>query len=301
MNIGAYWGAAENVTRNPNVSMDEVLVSMLASVAASDPAAPTAYSSHTAISGFAAVSAYYGVALHAYEGGPSTAGGVRDTVGIMSLGQANQDPRMQTIVENIVRVWQQWTGGTFNFFTLGVMPLYQPWGSYGNRWDLEDDDTPKSRGIDKIVGSPPAPVAAGWPAPLVRHNASYAVGYYTPSGLPPPVASVSVLRLDTELSYLVRFGERCAAGINVTVTFSCPKGDKVGGEPLEVSVGAFAPPVNIASPATDGTGAELVGVTALFGALPPAALASGLVTVRLRVPVTPVNYKLWFVDVACRR
>ena len=115
MNIGAYWGAAENVTRDPNVSLDEVLVSMLASVAASDPAAPTAYSSKTAISGYAALSAYYGVALHAYEGGPSTAGGVRNTVGILSLAQANQDPRMQTVVENIVRVWQAWGCGTVRF------------------------------------------------------------------------------------------------------------------------------------------------------------------------------------------
>jgi hypothetical protein len=112
MNIGAYWGAAENVTRNPNASLEEVMTSMLASVAASDPAAPTAYSSKTAISGFAALSAYYGVALHAYEGGPSTAGGVRNTVGIMSLAQANQDPRMQTVVENIVHTWQAWSGGS---------------------------------------------------------------------------------------------------------------------------------------------------------------------------------------------
>jgi len=72
MNIGSYYGAAENVTKNPNVSVDEVMTSMLASVAASDPAALTAYSGRTAISGFAAVSAYYGLALHAYEGGPST-------------------------------------------------------------------------------------------------------------------------------------------------------------------------------------------------------------------------------------
>ena len=70
---------------------------------------------------------------------PSTAGGVRGTVGIMSLAQANQDPRMQTAVENIVHVWQQWTGGTFNYFTLGANPLYQPWGAYANRWDIHDD------------------------------------------------------------------------------------------------------------------------------------------------------------------
>jgi hypothetical protein len=180
------------------------------------------------------------------------------------------------------------------------MVLLQPWGSYGNLWDMKVTGTPKSRGIDQIVNSPPAPIVAGWPAPLVRHNASYAVGYYTVNGLPPPVPTTSVLRLNTEFNYLVRFGESCSAGINVTVTFSCPKGDKVGGEPLEVSVGAFAPLVTIVSPPTDGTGKELVGVTALFDALPPAALASGLVTVRLRVPVAPVHYELWYVDVACR-
>jgi len=300
MNIGAYWGAAENVTSNPNVTTDEVIVSMLASVAQSDPAAPTAYSGRTAISGFSAVSAYYGVALHAYEGGPSTAGGLRHTIGVMSLAQACADPRMQTIVENIVRTWQQWTGGTFNYFTLGANPLLQPWGSYSNRWDLKDDATPKSRGIDSIVNSPPAPLAAGWPAPLVHHNASFDVGYYTADGLPPPIPSVAVLRLNTELRYLVRFATRCASGINVTVTFTCARLDKVGGEPLEVSVGAFLPPIMINSPATDGTGKEQVAVTALFGALTPAALSNGLVTVQLRVPVAPVHYELWYVDVNCR-
>lgn len=300
LNIGSYYGPAENVQRNASATENDVMTSMLATIAASDPAAPSAYSSHSAISSFAALSAYYGLALHAYEGGPSTAGGVRGTVGIMSLAQACQDPRMQTVVESIVRVWQQWTGGTFNYFTLGANALYQPWGGYGNRWDMKDDKTPKSAGIDAIVNSPPAALAGGWPAPLVHHNASYSVGYYTPDGLPPPVPYAPFLKLNAEFSYLVRFGARCAAGINVTVTFSCAKNDKVGGQPLEVSVGAFLPPVTISSPATDGTGKELVGVTALFDALPPAALANGLVTVRLRVPVYPVTYKLWYVDVDCR-
>ena len=159
-------------------------------------------------------------------------------------------------------------------------------------------DTPKTRGIDAIIAAPPAPVAAGWPAPLVHHNASFSVGYYTPSGLPPPTPQVSYVPLNLTLQYLVRFPSRCAAGINVTVTFSSYVA--AGGDPLEVSVGTFTPPATIASPATDGSGKQLAAATALFGALPPAALASGLVTVRLRVPAAGVKYELWYVDVSCR-
>jgi hypothetical protein len=231
-----------------------------------------------------------------YEGGPDTSGG--QGAGVMALARACVDARMQGAVEAIVRTWQQWTGGTFNYFTLGAQPLQQPWGSYTNLFDLKQPDTPKSRGIDAIVGAPPAPLAAGWPAPLVRHNASFAVGYYTPSGLPPPAPQVTYLPQNLTLKYLVRFSERCAAGVNVTVTFSSRAA--AGGEPLEVSVGAFAPPATIASPATDGSGKQLAAGTALFDALPPAALGNGLVTVRLRVPVVGVKYELWYVDVACR-
>ena len=100
------------------------------------------------------------------------------------------------------------------------------------------------------------------------------------------------------MRYLVRFGARCAAGINVTVSMTSRVA--AGGDPLEVSVGAFTPPATIASPATDGSGKQLAAATALFGALPPAALASGLVTVRLRVPAAGVKYELWFVDAGCR-
>jgi hypothetical protein len=33
---------------------------------------------------------------------------------------------------------------------------------------------------------------------------------------------------------------------------------------------------------------------------PSSALSSGLVTVRLRVPVAGVQYKLWYFDASCR-
>ena len=86
MNIGAYFSASRNVTDNPNVTSDEVIDSLLANIAAASTDAPTGYSSTNGLSGFAAASAYYGVALHAYEGGPDTSGG--KGAGIMALGKA---------------------------------------------------------------------------------------------------------------------------------------------------------------------------------------------------------------------
>ncbi len=203
---------------------------------------------------------------------------------------------MADAVVAIVNNWQMWTGGLFNYFQLGAQPLEQPWGSYTNLWDLRVPDTPKTRGIDKLVSSPPAPLAAGWPAPLVKHNASLYVGYYSKDGTPLPTP-VTYLPLNATLNYLVRFPSRCAAGTNVTVTLSSSL--KAGGEPLEVSLGAFMAPVLVSTPPSNGTRTDLVAATALLPPLPAAALASGLVTVRLRVPAAGVKYALWYVDVSC--
>ena len=101
------------------------------------------------------------------------------------------------------------------------------------------------------------------------------------------------------MNYLVRFATPCAAGTNVTVGMTSEsKGP--GGDPLEVSVGAYLPAVNITSPPANGSRTDWTGVSALFPPMPAAALANGLVTVRLRVPVAGVKYILRSVDVACQ-
>lgn len=161
-------------------------------------------------------------------------------------------------------------------------------------------DTPKTRGIDRVVAAPPAPLSAGWPAPLVRHNASFYVGYYTKDKTPPVNPQVTWLPQGTMMHYLVRFSSStaCASGVNVTVTMSSTV--PAGGEPLEVSIGSFLPAVNISSPATNGSKTDLKTATALFAKLPSSAPASGLITVRLRVPVEGVHYELWYLDTRCR-
>jgi hypothetical protein len=187
MNIGGYIAAARSVIENTNATSDDIIASLLDAIANSTTSAPTAYGKN-AFAGYSAAAAYYGVALHAYEGGPDTSGYKGD--GLVASAQANVDPRMADVVAGIVANWQSWTGGLFNFFQLGVEPMLQPWGSFTNLWDLRIPDTPKTRGIDRIVNSPPAPLSAGWPIPLVHHNASLFVGYYSPSGLPPTIAPI---------------------------------------------------------------------------------------------------------------
>jgi hypothetical protein len=297
MNIGAYVGPARNVTADPAITTDAVLGSLLANVAALSPAAPTAYTS--AIAGYAAAAAYYGVALHAYEGGPDTSGGSTPRA-VMALANASLDDRMTDAVTGIVAAWQAWTGGTFNYFTLGAQPLAQPWGSYTTLFDLKVPDTPKSRGIDRIVSSPPAPVGAGWPLPLLNHSASFFVGYYSKDNLPPTNPVITWLPENTTMNYLVRAAACAATGVNVTVYMSGEK-KSAGGDPLEVSVGAFLPPVILAAPPADGSRKDWQGVSALFPPPPAgAALASGSLTVRLRVAASGVNYILRSLDVICR-
>jgi hypothetical protein len=299
MNIGAYVGAAREVVSDPDSTTDHIIASLLNQTARQSPLSPTAYTS--AFAGYAAVSAYYGVALHAYEGGPDTSG--YKGAAVMSAGKADADPRMAEVVYNVVQAWQSWHGGaaTFNYFTLGAQPLQQPWGSYTNLWDLKITDTPKSKGIDKIVSSAPAPLTAGWSAPMLNHSAAYFVNYYTKDGLPPPAGwlPVSWLPLNTTMRYLLRFDTPCTSGVKVVV-YMTHRSKGPGGEPLEVAVGAFLAPVVIESAAANGTRKDWTGVVATFPAPPPGvALASGLITVRLRVPVANISYEIRSLDVMC--
>ncbi len=122
--------------------------------------------------------------------------------------------------------------------------------------------------------------------------------YYTKDGLPPPNPIVEYLPVNTTMRYLVRFDAACTAGISVTVHMASTKG--AGGDPLEVSLGTFLPPATIAAPPGGNGKPVFTPVTALFPSLPAAALANGLVTVRLRVPAVGVTYQLMSLDVACR-
>ena len=332
VNIGAYVGSKVNKT-NPGITTDLVMQGFFDAIAAATPASPTAYGSN-ALANFAAASAFWGLALHAYEGGPDTSGGAgckyantphpparpprppltldnpswalgnfsrpSTAAALMALANATMDARMADVVFEIVQGWQSWGGGTFNFFIIGSQPAEQPWGSYSNLFDSRVPDTPKSRGLDRIVASAPAAVAAGWAVPVLNHSASFYVGYYSPSELPPASPVVTWLPPGTTLSYLVRLDAPCALGLNVTVYMS--NFLKAGGDPLGVSVGVFLPAVNVTAPATGGEhGTFAPAAPALFPPLPAAALPNGLVTVRLSV-VTPAapQFSLRALDVTCR-
>ena len=80
-----------------------MIESISENIAADSPLAPTAYGSNP-LAQYATVAAYYGVALHAYEGGPDTSGG--KGAALVPLGEANADPRMEGIVTSIIAMWQ---------------------------------------------------------------------------------------------------------------------------------------------------------------------------------------------------
>ena len=296
VNIGAYVGSGVN--KSAAVTADEVIAGFLGVLANSTPSAPTAYGSN-ALADFAAVTSHWGMALHAYEGGPDTSGGT--AASLRGLADANADPRMADVVVGIVRGWQAWGGGSFNFFIIGAQPLEQPWGSYSNLWDLRNASTPKSAGLDRIVASPPAPVTAGWLVPVLNHSASFIVGYYAPNKLPPANPVVTWLPPGSTLPYLVRLDSPCELGLNVTVYMSNERKAGDAGDPLGVTVGVFLGMVNVTAPATSGARTDFRPASALFPPLPPAAPASGLVAVRLHVVTAAApQFALRALDVTCR-
>jgi hypothetical protein len=296
VNIGAYVGSGVNKS-DASVTAALVVDDLLGIIANMTPSAPTAYGNNP-LAEFAAVTAHWGLALHAYEGGPDTSGGTAAT--LMALANASLDARMADVVTGIVANWQRWGNGMFNFFIIGAQPLEQPWGSYSDLWDMTVTATPKSKGLDTVASTPPAAVTAGWPLPVLYHPASFSVGYYAKDGLPPTDPDVTWLPPKTVLPYLVRLDSPCVLGLNVTVYMS--NSLKSGGDPLGVSVGVFLPEVNVTAPQTGGNRSLfLPAAPALFPPLPAAALPNGLVAVRLHV-VTAVapHFALRALDVTCR-
>jgi len=71
---------------------------------------------------FAASSADWGLALHAYEGGPDTSGGTPAAT-LMALANACKDSRMTAVVTGIASNRQSWGAGMFNFFIISAQPL----------------------------------------------------------------------------------------------------------------------------------------------------------------------------------
>jgi hypothetical protein len=84
VNIGAYVGSGVNKS-DPGLTSDMVISGLLGTIANMTPGGPTAYGSNP-LAGYAATSAHYGMALHAYEGGPDTSGGTAPT--LMALANA---------------------------------------------------------------------------------------------------------------------------------------------------------------------------------------------------------------------
>lgn len=326
VNIGDYLGSGINKS-DPSVTTDDVIKGFLQvrrlqtrvagnlptkpvpgpsrcihsqGIANMSTTSPMAYGS-ASLAHFAASSAYWGLALHAYEGGPDTSGGTAAT--LMALANACKDSRMTAVVTGIVSNWQSWGAGMFNFFIISAQPLEQPWGSYSHLWDMRVTTTPKSQALDRIVSTPPSAVSAGWPIPVVNHSASFYVGYYSKDGLPPANPVITWLPPGTEMQYLIRVGSPspCSLGINVTVLMSNSNA-KGPSDPLGVSVGVFLPSVNVTAPVIPKGAPKFAASTpALFPPLPPAALPNGLISVRLQV-VTPIapNFELLGLYVSCR-
>ena len=297
VNIGAYFSSKVNKS-DQNLTSNEVIESLLAVIANASTNSPTAFGNNPPAQ-FATIAAHYGLALHAYEGGPDTSGG-SGSGALMALANANKDPRMTDVVVNIFKNWQSWGGSMFNYFDIGAQPLLQPWGSYTTQWDFRVTTTPKTLGLAQVVSTPPAPVTAGWPLPVLNHSASFYVGYYTKDGLPPTSPIITYLQPGSSMSYLVRLDQPCTLGLNITVYMS--NFQKTSGDPLGITIGAFLPMINITAPTTSGNHNDFeAAAPALFDPLPSDALPNKLITVRLHVvTATSPKFSLRALDVTCR-
>ena len=303
---GLYVGPGD-IKSPVGLTTDKILDGMISNIAKLATSAHGAYSDGNPVATYTTLASYYGMILHAYEGGPDTSTAnehmtnVTDAV-LLIQAQASQDPRMAKVVEGIINTWYSWGAGLFNFFELSAGTLLAPWGSYSLLWDMRVTDTPKARGLDSVVEAAAVPVTAGLALPVHGHPANQFVGcrgwhsiancvgsFREKDGSLSPAGPLEWLPLNGTFNYLLRApsaSRDCA--LRVTV---CSGASGTGSGNLEVSVGAFLPAQTVRVSATKGC------VATTFQ--PFSAARNGLVTLRLRVPTEQPGYVIDTIGAEC--
>ncbi len=126
----------------------------------------------------AALARWYGLDWVAYEGGPDTMG----PHNVAAKKSASLHPRMQTICEDFLRLWEGFGGGLFVWYLAGATSYDTAYGTWGLTNDMTVQDTPKIRALDSYAATDPGPLKAGFPVPgrldarrFVGHPADWAV------------------------------------------------------------------------------------------------------------------------------
>ena len=230
-----------------NFTGNEVIELFTQKIAAMSPAAgqpaPTWFCNPW--SNWAALAAYYGVFLHAYEGSPIHTG----QLSMEGLSEAYQDPRFAGIVSGTIALWQTWHGGAYNWFTGGAETLFCPWGSNAVTWDMREPATPKMAGIVAVASTPPAPITSGLPLPLVNHPWSDYIGSYTPncSVSPPRSPYPQSIGANRSISYLLYVPDPTTCRLKVSLAM-CGRGSAAGTSFMRFSIAAWMAPIDFPAP-----------------------------------------------------
>jgi hypothetical protein len=184
----------------------------------------------------AALTAYHGLQLRAYEGGPDSScpGATSDCSQSSLYARANAsiDERLTPIIEQYLRDWAAWgVTGPLNYFVAGATPLLDKYGVYGLLYDMSVQSTPKSRAVDAVRAAPRPPPAASLPAPpLAFLNATKYAGYSLPERDP----FLRYLQLNATFLYLIRSPSTAGGPTGLRITVSAQSSEAL---PIEVALG----------------------------------------------------------------
>lgn len=217
---------------NQSIDVGGVLDAFAANAASQSPSAGVSQDVPNAL--HAALAAYNGLQLRAYEGGPdSSCPGATANCSQVSLharANASIDDRLTPIIEQYLNDWAGWgVTGPLNYFVAGATPLLDKFGVYGLLYDMSVQSTPKSRAVDGVRVAPRPPPSPSLPAPpLTFLNATKYAGYSLPERNP----FLRYLELNATFLYLVRSP--------YTTTTSGGGGGAVGAPPTGLRVTVLA-------------------------------------------------------------
>lgn len=140
-----------NADETPGLTVTQILDGLAAGVANAPAANAYQYRTH------AALAAWYGLKVVAYEGGFDSFGGEN----IANKRLANLDPRIRGICRNLLDQWHAHGFEHFLWYDIGADRFDSPYGMWPLVENLSDTAAPKNQCIDDVIASALPPITIG--------------------------------------------------------------------------------------------------------------------------------------------
>jgi len=222
---GAPYFNLGTTNNNPNMTKDDVLTALKASIDSMSPS--TGVGQDNFLAAHTRFSKWYGLQMRGYEGGPDTFG----PNGIQAKADATLDPQMKNLVVTYLNNWYSYGFYPLNWFVAGADGYNTQYGTWALTEDMSNFNVPKIQGLDAVRTSPPPALAVGIAIPATL-NATGFVGHRVPLVDP----YLRYIGVNSTFFYIIRSSSSRSYKITVTTsgTTSAPLGISINNQPQTV-------------------------------------------------------------------